>query len=523
MNIKPISYAILSGLLLTASFPNISVSWLAWVALIPLLYGINRLSPAESFRTGFIAGMVHYLTLMYWLAYTMHTYGRLPWLLSIPVLVLLAAYLSVYVALFSALVTRLCPSPLRCLFMVPTVWVALEYIRSFLLSGFPWELVGYSQYQLLPVIQIADVTGVYGVSFLIGLSNSALLIAVLYAAKTSWYGRRIQAGCAATAVIVAAIAAGGAWGYGTWKIRSVDGQILAAPTSRVMIVQGNVDQSIKWDPAFQLQTTEKYIRLSLQASTQDTDLIVWPETATPFYFQQDLTLSGRVRKAIQDAGTCFLIGSPSFVQRGPLVEYYNSAYCIGPDGSVKGKYDKAHLVPFGEYVPFRHWLPFVGKLVQAAGDFSQGIRGDTISTDKAGLGVQICFEIIFPALSRAAVMNNAGFLVNITNDAWFGRTAAPWQHFSMAVFRAVENKRFLVRSANTGISGFVDPLGRVVASTSLYEEKTLAQPVAVLGSKTIYTRCGDIFAVACVAVAVASGIWYLYQLKFFRKTMSSNR
>ena len=180
------------------------------------------------------------------------------------------------------------------------------------------------------------------------------------------------------------------------------------------------------------------------------------------------------------------------------VKYYNSAYLVAPDGTVAGKYDKVHLVPFGEYVPLKRWLPFLGKIVAQVGDFQAGRRGNTIRGVGPRLGVQICFEIIFPMLSRALVQNEAALLVNITNDAWFGESSAPYQHFSMAIFRAVENRRSLVRAANTGISGFVDPLGRIVASTPLDTEATLTRRVPILQEKTFYTRYGDAFALACL-------------------------
>ena len=178
---------------------------------------------------------------------------------------------------------------------------------------------------------------------------------------------------------------------------------------------------------------------------QNPDLVVWPETATPFYFLSNTRLSGMVKKGVRLAGSSFLIGSPAFTSKGNILRYYNSAYLLNPDGRVSAKYDKAHLVPFGEYVPFKKWVPFLGKIVENVGDFKTGRKGDTLRWGNHRLGVQICFEVIFPKLSRAMVQNGANLLVNITNDAWFGRTSAPYQHFSMAVFRAVENKRSLIR------------------------------------------------------------------------------
>jgi apolipoprotein N-acyltransferase len=197
-----------------------------------------------------------------------------------------------------------------------------------------------------------------------------------------------------------------------------------------------------------------------------------------------------------------LIGSPSVTVKKGDVQYYNSAYLINKHGNIVDKYDKVHLVPFGEYVPFKKYISFIGKMVEQVGDFQSGQKGSTIQWKNGKLGLQICYEIIFPDLSRAMVNNGANLLVNITNDAWFGTTSASYQHFAMAVFRAVENKRILARSANTGISGFVDPTGRILATTPLYEEKVLTRSVPILKETTVYTRYGDIFALTCLALTI---------------------
>jgi len=200
-------------------------------------------------------------------------------------------------------------------------------------------------------------------------------------------------------------------------------------------------------------------------------------------------------------GAYFLVGSPSF-ERGPSrIDYYNSAYLIDPQGNVLGKYDKAHLVPFGEYVPLKRWLPFLGKLVEQVGDFSRGDIGETIGWTYGKLGVLICYEGIFPDISQTMVRNGANLLVNITNDAWYGRSSAPYQHFSMTVFRAIENRRALIRSANTGISGFVDPVGRILGKTTLFSDAAEVRRVPLMSTVSLYSRFGDVFAAACLAVA----------------------
>jgi apolipoprotein N-acyltransferase len=204
-------------------------------------------------------------------------------------------------------------------------------------------------------------------------------------------------------------------------------------------------------------------------------------------------------EGIQETDTDYLIGSPSFTGKEGNIAYYNSAYLISPGTKTIHTYEKAHLVPYGEYVPFKKWLPFLGKIVAQVGDFRPGKAGKTIPWEKGALGVQICYEIIFPGLSRAMVKNDAVLLINITNDAWFGKTSGPYQHFSITVFRAVENRRALARAANTGISGFIDPAGRILTSTPLLQEAAVTRTLPLIRSKTFYTRFGDLFALACLA------------------------
>lgn len=498
--------AILSGLLLTGSFPKIGIDWFAWFALVPLLISLKNSSLTNSFRLGFLAGLVHYITLAYWLAYTMKTYGNLPLYQCISVLFLLSSYLALYIAVFSVIVKRLCSKPATCLFIIPCLWVSLEYIRNYLFSGFPWGLIGYSQFNRLHLIQLSDIFGIYGVSFLIALSNATIFLGFLYITGNKWNGVWVKKRLAGGSIFVFILIIGLVFIYGTWRIKSIDNLISASKSLKVSIVQGNIEQSIKWDPAFQTATTEKYINLSLSAKEEKPDLVVWPETATPFYFLYDRLLSKKVQNGIHDTNTDFLIGSPSFVRRENTIEYYNSAYLISPDEKVYGKYDKAHLVPFGEYVPFKKWLPFIGKMVEAVGDFSAGQEGKTIKWNNCDLGLLICYEIIFPELSRAMAKNDAVLLVNITNDAWYGRSSAPYQHFSMAIFRAIENRRSLVRAANTGISGFIDPVGRVMDSTSLFQEKVITRSIPIMHETSVYTGFGDLFAIACLVVMLIFSI-----------------
>jgi apolipoprotein N-acyltransferase len=248
--------------------------------------------------------------------------------------------------------------------------------------------------------------------------------------------------------------------------------------------------------------------MSLAAAQNKTDLIIWPETATPFYLFRDPLLTSMVVEGIKEAQTGHLIGSPSVeTAQNTDPAYLNSAYLVTPEGIAVGRYDKVHLVPFGEYVPFKRLLWFVGKLVAQVGDFKSGQRGHNLEWRQFKIGTLICYEAIFPSLARAMVQNGANILVNITNDAWFGRTSAPYQHFSMAAFRAIENRRFLARAANTGISGFIDSNGRSMGTTALFEEASLAAHVALLEDKTWYSSWGDWpMALLCFGLPLVMGL-----------------
>jgi len=499
---KNILLAAASGLLLTSCFPKVGWDPVAWAALIPLLYGLKDQQAGGAFRLGFAAGLVHFFSLLYWLVPVMNTYGYLPLYLGISVLFLFAAVLAVFIALFAAAVSLLATTPARALITIPVLWVALEYLRSFIFSGFPWELLGYSQFQRLRIIQISDIIGVYGVSALIVLCNTAILFSGLYLARKKWRMIAVRPALAAGALITAAVAMTLTWFYGQQRLVSIDQLIADAPKARIAVIQGNIDQTVKWNSAFQLQTVARYNRLSRAAVKDKAELIVWPESATPFYLMANQKMSQLVITNIERTRTDYLIGSPSFVRRGATVQYFNSAYLIRPGQRTIIKYDKTHLVPYGEYVPLRKWLPFLGKIVAQVGDFMPGKEGRTLPWGRWRLGVQICYEIIFPALSRALVQNGAAVLINITNDAWFGRTSGPYQHFSMTVFRAVENRRALARAANTGISGFIDPAGRVLAKTPLLQQAVVTRTVPLLETKSLYTRFGDLLAQACLAAAL---------------------
>ena len=506
--------AILSGLLLTGAFPKVDLHGLAWVALVPLLWTLKDVNAGEAFRRGMLFGIAHYGSLLYWLVPTMVIYGHLPSLLSVGILLLFAAILSLlFTAPFLAAFALAGRTPARVLGFFPVFWAGSEFLRSFLFTGFPWELLGYSQYRQLHLIQLSDIVGVYGASALIAFANAAIFVGGLALSRQPWQRRPVNRGLALGGVAAAALLVAGAWIYGEIRIAQVDRMAAAAPKARVAVVQGNIEQSQKWDPAFQAAAIEKYVRLSLSTRPQHPDLIVWPESAAPFYFLAEAAPTRMVMQGITATGAYFLIGAPSYELQGKEADYFNSAYLVSPGGAVRGKYDKAHLVPYGEYTPFKDYLPFLGKIVEHVGDFKPGAPGKTLEMQGRKLGIQICYEIIFPALSRVMVQNGAALLITITNDAWYGTTAGPYQHFSLAVLRAVENRRALVRAANTGISGFVDPVGRLLDRTPLMEEAAVVRELPLLDTEAVYTRFGDIFAWACLMASAAIVAWELLRRK----------
>ena len=488
--------ALLSGALLALSFPRPALGPLAWVAFVPLLLAIGKRTPGQSFKLGVAAGGIAYGGILYWVNIVMTHYGKLPWLASFALYLLLAGYLALYLGGVAFLTRRAEAAGISPLLAFPVCWVGLEYLRSFVLTGFPWASLGYTQFRFPALIQVADLVGVYGLSFLVAFAN-----VVAYRILGSLV-RRERRRFPLPAVVVLLLLLAATLGYGIHRLRAPE----TGDPLRVVLVQGNIPQDVKWDPTFQEATVKTYEDLSRRACVTGADLVVWPESALPFYFQREEPYAGRVRGLARELKSCLVVGSPAYEQEGAKVRYLNSAFLLNAAGTLVGRSDKLHLVPFGEYVPLGRFLPFVNKLVTGIGDFSPGAAATPLDTGKAKIGVLVCFEAIFPEISRAYVRAGCQVLVNITNDAWFGRSSAPWQHLSMAAFRAVENRVPLVRAANTGISSFIDSHGRIRETTGLFQEAFLAGEVRIGGGETFYCRHGDLLAGACLALTALLGV-----------------
>jgi apolipoprotein N-acyltransferase len=405
---------------------------------------------------------------------------------------LLVAYLALFPGLFALSVAWLNSKfgP-RAVLLAPAAWVTTELGRTYFWSGFPWVLLGYSQATVLPIAQIASVAGVFGVSALVALVAAATSYVVAVRSRDSM----IAAAC-----VVALVAGIAVWG--SYRLRH--GALTQEGTPvRVALIQGNIPQDEKWDAARANQIFETYLAMTRDAAGQGAQLVIWPESATPFYFEEDRAAGDRIRQLVQQTGIELLFGSDQLEHTRPPL-YYNAAFLIRRDGSTAAVYRKMHLVPFGEYVPLKRLLFFVGTLVEGAGDFTAGQSMVMLPTSVGPISTAICYEIVYPGPVRRAVLSGSRLLTTITNDAWYGYSSAPYQHFLQASMRAIEEGRYLARSANTGISGIVDPYGRVVQQSRIFERVVMLEEVRMLDDRTIYGTIGDLCAYICAALTVVA-------------------
>ncbi len=492
--------AILSAIAFAGAFPPSPLDWLAWFSLAPFFKLMERRSVLTGLRLGWTWGIAHFVALVYWIVVAIGHYGGMPLPASIAIMGLLVFYLALYPAIFCVILTSFNRMAFSYLW-VPCTWVALEYGRAKLLTGFPWCLAGYSLHANLHLIQVARLFGVYGLSFLIILVNWSIYKALL-AQKRDSVGRLAGGSAFVLLCILASLC------FGHYQLQRYGKVAMEKKeTIKVAVIQPSIDQSVKWDPAFQSTTMDLYENLTKKAAESKPDLVIWPETATPFFFQTQSELSRRVYELIKQVNCPILFGSPAYKETPRGTIYFNRAYLVQPDGGPIQYYDKVHLVPFGEYVPLGKLLSFIGKLVPGAGSFSPGSSLRLLKLNRTRFGVLICFEAIFPEISRQEKKMGANFFANLTNDAWFGKTSAPYQHLAMSVFRAVENGAPLVRAANTGISAIIEPSGRVEKTSSLFKKQVLVGRIVPggYGHRTFYTRHGDLFAQCTVVVLVMVG------------------
>ncbi len=475
-----IGLPLLSGLLLVVSQPPFSMSFLAFAALVPLFFAVEGLTPRAAFLRGFLAGLASYLGLIYWVTVAMNRYGGIPLPLSLLILLLLALYLSCYTGVFAFLlrfVERRHGIPLYV--TAPMAWIILEYLRGFLLTGFPWSLLAHSQHAFLPFIQIVSFTGSYFISFLIVAVNT-VLYHLLSRKRIHW------AYVASVGLLMI-----GSLLYGFTVMARPE-----TPDHRVALVQGNVPQNLKWTAEAMSRSLEKYVAAT-ETKGKGADLVVWPETALPFIFDGD----GPVGRAMADlaarTGADIMFGA---VSKGKDGGAYNSAFVTAKTGVVAGQYNKVHLVPFGEFTPLSSYIPFLESMSVAGSGFLRGASHGPVPTSLGPAGILICYEGMFPAETNETVRSGAGFLVNITNDAWFGTTSAPYQHLAAYVFRAIETDRYVVRAANTGVSAVINSKGEITNRTDIFVDAVLLGRFGVKQGQTFYVRFGDYFVIlVCLA------------------------
>lgn len=492
-----------SGLLLALAFPRSDLFLLAFVALVPLLMSLEEASRARAIACGYACGAAFFGTLLYWVAPVMSRYGGLPWPLSLLFLALLVFYLASYVAVFAAFLAwswrRAGPlSLLAC----PVAWVALEILRGRLLTGFPWGLLGYSQVRNLPLLQAAAFGGIYAVSFLVMAVNAGIALLALRPAPR----------LARPLGIVLLLLGATAEGAGLLVLRAAT----AAPreTVRVAALQPNVAQDRKWRPNETGRILADLVRMTREAAAAGARVVVWPESSSPLSFRRpelavgpgsapgvapDAAYVALLAGLANELDISLIVGSVDYRTTAGELRAYNSAVPVLPDGTLGAPYDKVHLVPFGEYVPLARLLFFVNRMAGGAiAEFASGTGLAPLPTASGDAATFICYEAIFPELVRRLAGHGGVFMVNLTNDAWFGRSPAAAQHLAMAVARTVENRRALVRAANTGISALIDPYGRVLSRSGLMIEAVVVGTLPVRRDATPYARAGDWLAWGCV-------------------------
>jgi apolipoprotein N-acyltransferase len=509
--------AILAGLLLAAAFPKIGIAGFAWIAPGLMLAAALGAEGWESFRIGYVAGLAHYLASLYWLLLIPYRWHGIPlgpaagWLA-------LGAFLALFPATWVWIMSpgqnegHLLPASWsgRILWSLSgaTAWVALEMIVARIFGGFPWNLLGNSLFRMTPLIQVSSITGIYGVSFLIVWTSLSILSAAVRllrapAMRSVWLAE-IFLPILTVAILFA---------FGSH-------QIMQSPTStrtiKVGFVQPSIPQTLIWDESNDDERFRDLLQLSEQALTNKIDLLLWPEAAVPKKLRYDKETYHAVTVLAREHHVWMIIGADDAEARSGAksvedIDFYNSSFLINPEGRIVRGYRKRALVIFGEYIPLEHVLPLFKWFTPAQGSFTRGERAIPFELDtlQVKTSVLICFEDTFPHLAREYVEPDTDFLVNLTNNGWFGEGAAQWQHAAAALFRTVENRRPLLRCANNGLTCWVDEYGRIRdifrdAQGTIYGPgyMTVEIPLSSPGGRTttFYNLHGDVFGWSCVAI-----------------------
>jgi apolipoprotein N-acyltransferase len=480
--------AALSGAATALGFPKFKLLFLIWISLIPLLFILGKRKPGASFLIGWTAGTFFYGILLYWIPAVPAHYGHLSSILSLAIYLVLILSLGLFWAIFGWLFCLIAGRhPKAAYFAAPFLWVSSEYAITHLFTGFPWGLLGLSQFENLSLIQISAITGVYGVSFVLVLFQSLFVYSLRFA-------RRLFFAMAIVMMAVIHLA-----GFLSLK------QTPQSPaTFSAAAIQGNVSSDIYWNDVStedMQKLFEEHVDLTRRASATGARLIIWPEFTVPLCFSCNEEIYQSFKKTlsqfVRETGCTLLLGTNETSGPEAAKQYFNTALRLGPDLSIT-TYAKMHLVPFGEYTPYKKIFGFVNRVTHAIGDVTPGKAYVLHHFEAFRFGSPICYEIVFPNLVRRFTKAGANFLVTITNDGWYGKTSAPYQHFANAVLRAVENRKFVLRAATTGISGLIDPYGRILVQSEIGAKTFVTGDVTPAENLTFYVRFGDAFSFLCL-------------------------
>jgi apolipoprotein N-acyltransferase len=460
------------------------------------LISLNADSGRQVFTRSFLASGLAYSACLYWVVVPVNHYGGFPMALAVFCPLLLGFYVGLFASLYCLFVFYIKKSFAWFWLGIfgGCAWAGLELVREYALTGFPW-FVSAQSFAVWPrTIQAVSVVGSFGLAMIMA---AGLLWLSLGRARPAFLGASILS-------IV--------FGYGFF----FQGQDYDFEDITVLTVQGNIDQTLKWEREIQLFTVRKYMDLTDEGiALQKPDLVIWPETALPFYFQEPTELADMVRQFARERSLNIITGSPAYRFEDDSHGYtlYNRAYWISSDGFIHDYYDKERLVPFGEYVPLSRYIPLLEKLVEGDLDFSPGTAISPLSKGDLALGVLICYEIIFPGLARKRVNQGADIIINLSNDAWFGNTSAPAQHLHLSVLRAVEQGRYVIRATNTGISAFIGPRGNVYNSSALFEDAAVLDRAGLITADSIYHHLHPVINFLLLAGVVSALFLHTFKMR----------
>lgn len=483
-----------SGVLFALAFPDYSIAWLAFFALIPLLVALQRVRGAgEAFLLGWLSQAVAWLMMVPSVVRVMSHYGGLPYVTGVLIFIVMSAYLGLYGGVFAAVVHLIAPRErFGPWLLVPLAWASVEFVRTYLLTGFPWNLVAAAIVDYAPLIQISRAAGPYFLGCLILLPT--VLISWLITNRPQPVVRVL-----ATAAVLIVVFVWWATGYVAERWRS--SREAGDETFTAALLQPNISQEMRWNESNVVTIFQRMMALTNEAADRGANIVIWPESTVPLSYATTSFYREAIESLSRDRGVDIILGSVAEDPARPD-RIWNAAFLVS-GGRTIGHYDKIRLVPFGEYVPLRKMLFFARKLVHAVGEFQFGTN-DFPLRGKTSYGPAICYEVVFPEITRTQVRHGAAVLVTITNDAWYDGTSAPRQHLNQARLRAVEDDRDLLRAATTGISAFVDRTGRVVKELPMGREGTIYAKFSTRRSITPYVRFGDWFAWGAAAVVVGA-------------------